>query len=196
MFAFGNKHPYHEVVLASPIKSTTPIAIAIHDQRHYVVNASKSATFCGSMRSGVGIPYDITTKSGKPVADDMLGIVCNALEKNGNTVHKIVTRSGLSKDAVLAELRTTQADKQIYISLHEWKTDTYMKADLYCFVTMEVFDKEGKVIAENAIKANAEGYGGSFWNPKKAAKKGALKALKLKLDVLACSFFRCHGRNG
>ncbi|MEI6123321.1 MAG: hypothetical protein WCQ95_06800 [Bacteroidota bacterium] len=184
MFAFGNKHPYHEVVITTPIKSTTPIAIAIHDQRQYIIDASKSATFCGSMRSGVGIPYDITTKSDKPVADDMLGILCSALEKNGNPVIKVLTRSGLSKKAVITLLNETQAEKQIYISIHEWKTDTYMKADLYCFVTLDVYNKNGEIIAENSIKANAEAYGGSFWNPKKAARKGALLAVKLKLDLL------------
>jgi hypothetical protein len=184
MFAFGNKHPYHEVAISTQIKSNNPIAIAVHDQRHYVVNASKSATFIGSMRSGVGIPYDITTKSDKPVADDFLGIIKQAMEKAGNKLYIVPTRSGLTREEVLAELAKTQASRSIYIDIREWKTDTYMKADLYCLVNLYILDQNGETIAETSVKANAEAYGGSFWNPKKAAKKGALKAVKLKLEAL------------
>jgi hypothetical protein len=184
MFAFGNKHPYHEVVISAQSKSNNPIALAVHDQRHYIVNASKSATFIGSMRSGVGIPYDITTKSDKPLADDFLGIIKQAMEKAGNKLFIVPTRSGLSKEEVYSELSKTQAPRSIYIDIREWKTDTYMKADLYCLVNLYVLDQNGATIAETSVKANAEGFGGSFWNPKKAAKKGALKAVKLKLEAL------------
>jgi hypothetical protein len=184
MFAFGNKHPYHEVVIGTQIKSNYPISLAIHDQRHYVVNAGKSATFIGNMRSGVGIPYDITTKSGKPVADDFLGIIQKAMEKAGNKLHMVQTRSGLTKEEVYSELLKTRSPRSIYIDIREWKTDTYMKADLYCLVNLYVLNEKGETIAETSVKANAEGYGGSFWNPKKAAKKGALKAVKLKLEAL------------
>jgi hypothetical protein len=184
MFAFGNKHPYHEVVISTLIKSNDPIAIAIHDQRYYVVNASKSATFIGSMRSGVGIPYDITTKSEKPLVDDFLDVIKQAMEKSGNKLFIVPTRSGLSKEDILSELARTQALRRIYIDIREWKTDTYMKADLYCLIHLYVFDQNNEIIAETSVKANAEGYGGSFWNPKKAAKKGALKAVKLKLEAL------------
>lgn len=184
MFAFANKHPYHEVAMSTEIKSNNPLAIAIHDQRHYVVDGSKSATFVGSLRSGVGIPYDITTKSGKPLADDMLEVVGRAIEKNGVKLHKVVTRSGLSKEDVIAELNKTQAPRSLYFNIMEWKTDTYMKADLYCLVNLQVLDNSGKVLAESSVKASREGFGGSFWNPKKAAKKGSLKALKLKMEAL------------
>jgi hypothetical protein len=184
MFAFGNKHPYHEVVISSQIKSNNPIAIAVHDQRYYEVNASKSATFIGSIRSGVGIPYDITTKSDKPLAEDFLGIIKQSMESAGNKIITIPTHSGLSKEEVLSELAKTQAFRRIYIDIREWKTDTYMKADLYCLMHLYVFGQNNEIIAETSVKANAEGYGGSFWNPKKAAKKGALIAVKLKLEAL------------
>jgi hypothetical protein len=184
MLAFANKHPYHEVVISTQIKSNDPIAIAIHDQRHYVVNASKSATYIGNMRSGVGIPYDINTKSDKPLADDFVGVIKHAMEKTGNKLFIIPTRSGLSKEQVLSELAKTQAKRRIYFDIREWKTDTYMKADLYCLLHLYVFDQNNTILAETSVKANAEGYGGSFWNPKKAAKKGALKAVKFKLEAL------------
>jgi len=184
MFAFANKHPYHEVVMSTEIKSNNPLAIAIHDQRQYVVDGSKSATFVGSLRSGVGIPYDITTKSGKPLADDMLEVVGRAIEKNGVKLHKVATRSGLSKEDVIAELNKTQAPRSLYFNIMEWKTDTYMKADLYCLVNLQVLDNKGNVLAEKSVKASRESFGGSFWNPKKAAKKGSLKALKLKMEAL------------
>ncbi|HOY33394.1 MAG TPA: hypothetical protein PKW80_16055 [Bacteroidales bacterium] len=184
MFAFGNKHPYHEVVMSTRIKTNSPVALAVHDQRAYIVNGSKSAAYCGSLRSGVGIPYDITTKSGKPIADDILGVIGRAIEKNGVTLHKVVTRSGLAKESVTEELIKTSAPRSLYIGIHEWKTDTYVNADLYCLVILQVLDNKGNILAENTVKANREGFGGNFWNPKKAAKKGALKALKMKMEEL------------
>ncbi len=184
MFAFGNKHPYHEAEVTTPLKSSRPIALAVHDQRHYVVDGSKSGTFCGSLRSGVGIPYDISTKSGKTLAEDILEVTGKAIEKNGNKLVKVVTRSGLIKDAVIAELVKTQAPRALYVDILEWKTDTYVKADLYCLINLQVLDNDGNVLAENSVKASREPFGGSFWNPKKAAKKGALKALKIKMEEL------------
>ena len=118
------------------------------------------------------------------MADDFIGIVKNALEKNGNNLKIVITRSGLSKEDVLSELMKTGAARQMYMDIREWKTDTYMKADLYCLVHLTVFDQNGNTLAETNIKSNAEAFGGSFWNPKKAAKKGALKAVKLKLEAL------------
>lgn len=184
MFAFGNKHPYHEVIISTQIKSNNPVALAIHDQRQYVVDGSKSATYCGNLRSGVGIPYDITTKSGKPFADDILDVVGKALEKNSINLNKVATRSGLTKEAVIAELVKTQAPRSLYIRILEWKTDTYMKADLYCLVLLQVLDNNGNIVAENSVKTSREAFGGSFWSPQKAAKKGALKAVKMKMEAL------------
>lgn len=184
MFAFGNKHPYHEVVISTQIKSSSPVAIAVHEQRPYVVNASKLSTFCGSMRSGVGIPYEITTKSGKPLAEDMLEIILTAFSKAGVKAIPVTTRSGLSKQAFVDELKKAEAARSIYISILEWKTDTYMNASLYCLLHLEVYDSSGNLIAENSVKSSGDNFGGSFWNPKKAAKKGSLKAMKLKLEAL------------
>jgi uncharacterized protein YdaT len=184
MFAFGNKHPYDEVSIGCKINSSKSIAIAVHDQRAYVLDSGKTPDYCGNMRSGVGIPYDIHTKSGVAVASEMLTIICNAMIKNGTSVQKVVTTHAQKTDQVIENLKNTHADKLVYIKILEWKTDTYMKADLYCLMNLFVYNQQGDLIVETTVKASREAYGGSFWNPKKAARKGALKALKLKLEAL------------
>lgn len=184
MFAFGNKHPYNEVSIGCKINSSKSIAIAVHDQRSYVMDSGKTPDYCGNMRSGVGIPYDIHTKSGIPVAAEMENIICNAMIKNGNTVQKVATSHAQKTEQVIENLKITNADRLIYIKMLEWKTDTYMKADLYCLMQLFAYNSTGELIAETTVKASREAFGGSFWNPKKAARKGALKALKLKLEAL------------
>ena len=184
MFAFANKHPYHEVVISTPIRSKFPIAIAVHDRRRYVVEGTKQETFCGNMRSGVGIPFDISTKSDQPLADDFMGIMKHALEKNGNQINIIPTRANLNKDYVHSRLLAENLPRIMYIEILEWKIDTYVKADLYCYINITVMNQNGEIMGEATVKANREPYGGSFWNPKKAARQGALKAVKLKLEAL------------
>ena len=169
MFAFGNKHPYDEVSIGCKILSSKKIAIAVHDQRSYVLDSSKVPSYCGNMRSGVGIPYDITTKSGNPVATEMDSIIFNALVKCGNSVQKITTSPQQKTDQVIENLKITDADRLIYIKILEWKTDTYMKADLYCLINLFVYNPDGELLAETTVKASREPFGGSFWNPKKAA---------------------------
>ena len=184
MFAFANKHPYHEVVISIPIRSKHPIAIAVHDRRRYVVDGTKQETYCGNMRSGVGILFDISTKSDQPLADDFMGILKHALKKNGNQLTIIPTRADENKTYVQSGLLTLKLPRLIYIEILEWKIDTYVKADLYCFLNLTILNQNGEVIGESTVKACREPYGGSFWNPKKAAQKGALNAVKMKLETL------------
>lgn len=136
------------------------------------------------MRSGVGIPYDILTKSEKPLAEEMQMIIKSALEKNGNRITSFSTNFIKTDSEILNEMYKNQHSFNLYIDIREWKTDTYIKADLYCLMTLYIYNASGTLLAETTVKANREAYGGSFWNPKKAARKGALKAVKLKLEAL------------
>ena len=184
MFAFSNRHAYHDTVVSLPYTGNSRVAISVHDRRHYVTDGSKHPNFVGSMRSGVGIPYDISTKTKLALAEDMLGSLAASFGRKGFQVEKANASHTESPETVLGRLHGQSADRKIIMTLYEWKTDTYMNADLFCFVTLQVFDAGNNLLGESSIKAEREGYGGSFWNPVKHARRVAPKAFKLKMDAL------------
>lgn len=183
MIAFKNKHSYHDVLLNIPYSGIS-LALAIHDRRPYITNGSKPATFVGSMRSGVGIPYDINTKSGVALASDFAQSLLQSFQKKGNSITHLNITHNETTDAVLQKLISSAEPLKLYLSIHEWKTDTYINVDLYCNINLKVYDQSGNCLAEKSIITERENHGGSFWNPVKHARKVAPRAFKIKTELL------------
>ena len=69
--AIGNKYDYEVASIELPVVGTNEIGVAVVDRRPYVVSGDKQPDFVGLQRGGFGNPFDVTTKSGNPMAADM-----------------------------------------------------------------------------------------------------------------------------
>ena len=184
MIAVRNRHDYTSASPDPDLRGSEKLAIVVKDIRTEITAGGKYPWFCGYMRSGVGIPYDIRTINDAPFAADVLTALTAAFKKCGFEVMAFTASKSESRGEVVDQLGKSGADKILFITLEVWRTDTYINVDLYCDVTVEVLNGKGEMLAENRVVANRENLGGSFWNPPKHARKAAPLAFKNKMEIL------------
>jgi hypothetical protein len=61
-------------------------AVGVQDRRPYVISGNKDEHFVGLSRGGYGNPFDVTTASGKALADEFAGAIANGLRRNDASV--------------------------------------------------------------------------------------------------------------
>lgn len=181
--AVGNRHAYHNVNVDFSGDGSGKVAVATHDQRDYVVSGEKDPTFVGLQRGGFGNPFNVSTASGKSLADDFTGTVASALNARGFKTVPVMVSYSDSTDDVRKALKNTNAGRSILIMLNHWKSDTYQNTGLAYNLKMEVLDQQGKTLAEKSISGDDD-LKGSAWNPPAHARKVLPKAYKSKLESL------------
>ncbi|MCK4389435.1 MAG: hypothetical protein KAV83_04255 [Desulfobacterales bacterium] len=181
--AVGNRHTYHNASIDFNNEGTFKIAVTTHDQRSYVVTGKKNPDFVGLQRGGFGNPFDITTASGKSLAEDITNTIARSLKAKGyDAIPVIVSHSDID-DSVRAALKNKNVHRSLLLTLNEWKSDTYNNTALKYDANLEVLDKNGKTIAEKRISGEDD-LKGSFLNPPAHAKKVIPIAFKEKLEIL------------
>jgi hypothetical protein len=134
------------------------VAVAILDERPYILNKDKDPSYVGIARGGYGNPFDMWTESGAPLADDMLSTVTNSLRAGGFVVTPLKTSTTDSLNSVMANFRASSADRLIFMDIKEWYHDYLPKAftsersNLFINVEVKVFDRNQKIIVKNNIK--------------------------------------------
>jgi len=153
-----------------PGRTDTPTAIAVLDQRPYVVSRDKRENFVGLSRDGYGIPFNVTTRSGGPMAADMATAVAQALEARGQPASAIVVPVSVGAEGAKSALMATGAERLMLFTLREWKTDTMTRTGLWFDMTLDVFDATGEVLASRHISGQ-EIAGGSIVSAEKDAQR-------------------------
>jgi len=137
-------------------KST--VAIAVLDQRPYVLKKEKESNYVGLVRGGYGNPFDIWTESGSPLADDMLKTIADSLRSRGFSVTPLKTSVGETPSAVLTRFGAAKADRLLLLVLREWYSDYLPEAfaqersNLFISVEVQVFGRNQKQLAKTAFK--------------------------------------------
>lgn len=150
--AVGNKYQYQNANVSLPVKGNMALAVHVDDERSYVKSGDKPANFVGLQRGGFGNPFNVTTGSDKPLADDVLKVLISGLNKRGFSASE-ANIVDYSKVAIAEEL---SSGKNLFLLLHinEWKTDVYMKVNLHYDLLLEVYDSTGKLIASSGLNGN------------------------------------------
>ena len=180
--AVGNKHNYSD---ATPnIKGTqgNKLELGVQDQRVYILSGDKPASFVGLSRGGFGNPFNVETESGNALSADFSKAVLKALEKKGVQVTEINIPPQMNQADVVKNL-TQSGNKAVFISIKEWKSDTYQNTSLNYDIQVQVIDKSGKILAKNSISGK-DNLGGDFINPPGYAKKAVPPAFQAKLEQL------------
>jgi hypothetical protein len=138
--------------------SNRSVAVAILDERPYILNKEKDPSFVGIMRGGYGNPFNTQTESGAPLADDMLATFTDSLRTKGFTVMPLKTSTTDSLNSVMAKFSASGADRLIFMDVKEWQSDylprafTSERSNLFLNVEVTVFDSSQKVIEKNSLK--------------------------------------------
>lgn len=180
--AVGNKHNYSEATPSLKGTQGNKLDLGVQDQRVYVLSGEKPAAFVGLSRGGFGNPFNVETESGKPLADDFSKAVAKSLSKKGVQVTEVNIPLRMDQADVIKNL-TQSGNKAVFISIKEWKSDTYQNTALNYDIQVQVIDKSGKVVAKKSI-SGSENLGGDFINPPGHAKRVVPPAFQAKLEQL------------
>ena len=139
-------------------KSTRSLAVAVLDERPYILNKEKDPSFVGIMRGGYGNPFNTSTESGAPLADDMLMTVADSLRARGFTVTPIKTSPADSRNAVIDRLYASGAQRFLLIEVKDWQSDYLPKAytaersNLFINAEISVLNRNRKVVSGSRLK--------------------------------------------
>jgi hypothetical protein len=181
--AVGQHHSYRKVDPTLPVSGNVAIAVATHDQRQYIMNGDKQPSFVGLQRSGAGIPYAVTTESGRPLAEDFTEVIHDALEKAGYRPESVLVDDRTSQQECIQRLAATGAERLVLVTLRDWKSDTYNNTGLHYDLRLDVYDGSGGQLATTELRGKDD-LGGSVWNPLGHAKRAVPEAFSRKLEQL------------
>jgi hypothetical protein len=159
--AVGNQHDYLTATPQLSVQGNGSAALAVQDQRPYILDHDKTADFCGLYRGGFGNPFDVTTSSKNPLAADFRSTILSALKNKGFAADPVETPPGQSEGDAIQALLAADKDHALLITIKEWKSDTYLNTGLLYDLTATVIDKTGSVTAENNILATTRGKSGA-----------------------------------
>jgi hypothetical protein len=143
--AVGNRYDYRGAIAGLPVTGTGTIAVDVIDARPYVENGKKKPDFIGLQRGGFGNPFDVTTTSGHPLAQDMREAIASALQKQGYVVVG-------ARDV---------APRKLELRVQEWKSDVMMRISVAYDLVLSVYDGQGALLAKSAAKGT-DVQGGGF----------------------------------
>lgn len=181
--AVGQQIRYHDTELDLNASNTTSVAVATQDNRPYVKDGEKDRSYVGNFRGGFGNPFDVTTASGKPLADDMTSVICTSLQKKGFACTPLFVEPNESQAQAIEKLRATGAHSSILLTVNEWMSSTFQNTGLSYNLVLTAMDQQGAKVAEKKLQGEEE-LGGSFWDPPGHAKDAVPRAFKNKLEVL------------
>lgn len=179
----GTSIDYESEIPHLNIQSERQVVVGVQDVRPYVLSGAKTKDFVGLQRAGLGNPWDVTTKSGNPLALDMASTIVKAMKNEGINAQPIVIASDSSDDDTIQTLLKAGAGKYLLVSLKEWKVDTYVNAAMIYNAKARVFNKDGELLAENSISGNDD-LGGNFVDPVSHVATAVPIAYKKNIETL------------
>lgn len=174
---------YSAVVPRLDTTGTGRIVVLTHDQRPYIVAGNNNPAFVGLLRSPVGIPWPVSTQSGRPLADDVTEKLCHALTDKGFQCTPVFVAASAKPNEIRQKLQEYPGIPALVLVLHEWKSDTHTDTTLVYDATMRVLDPARGALAEHRIQGR-DVLGGTFWNASSFAQKAIPQALKKNLEEL------------
>lgn len=182
--AVGREQAFHTTsIQVSRSSSRSSVAIAVHDLRGEVVTGDKEPDFVGLSRGGYGNPFDVTTASGAPLAEDFARTIARGLEAAGHRVQVVPIAHGVAPDQALAKLSHTRADCLLLVHIKRWKSDTYQTTGLEYDLEVVALDERAK--PRGRARQHGRDYvGSSFWNPGAQAEAAIPKIFAQKLEAL------------
>lgn len=181
--AIGNKVDYRAQSVSLNTGSEKSIALGVHDQRPYVLSGNKNPQFVGIQRGGYGNPFNVSTESGGPLAQDFATSISNALTRSGAKVNAKAYPHSASNDAVTKQLLAVDAERFLLISYKEWKTDSFLNTSLHYDITAQVLQSDGTVVAENHLSGEDK-ISGSVMGDQTNSSSSVPAAVSRKLQLL------------
>jgi len=148
----GAKFRYDGYALALKAQGAGPLGLAVLDQREYIRSDEKARSYVGSVRKA-GVPYDALTASGKPLAEDVQGVLSKALAARGFEIKTIKTAPHFTELEVVKLLVATGAKRSVLVAIREWMADVRSESiDLTFDLRITVVNEFRSIVAAAETK--------------------------------------------
>ncbi|GEM_PF-1070838 len=164
--------------------STKSIAIAVLDQRPYIVSGEKPAKYIGQFELSMGGPYDAFTRSKQAMVNEFADKMPQLLGKQFSQLKTIYLEAGLSKQAAVEQLLATGAEKLVLISLKEWKSHTSIDTSLWFDAQLEAFNTDKQLLSYKRTQGHDTFGGAAIAGPITNAKRTLPHAFRQKMQAL------------
>ncbi len=142
--AVGNVYDYRTAEVVLPLRGTQTVSVSVTDKRPYVLNGKKQSNFVGLRRGGYGNPFNVTTASGAPLAEELAEAIRSGLVNSG---YAMVSDS---------------ATRSVELVMREWKSDVFTNLKIIYDLDLLVRDEAGNEIARNTISGEEAAGGGAM----------------------------------
>ena len=180
--AFGRSYSYADTPIGMQgVSSGGSVAVAVQDERPYVLSGAKTDRFVGLMRGGFGNPFDVSTKSGGPLADELRDAIINALKARGISANAVAIPLRESSATARQKMMDAKARRSVLATMREWKSDSMLNTDLHYDVTLTVYDERGNALASSSIKG-MDNIGSAGLSPDEGIRKASTATLGKLFD--------------
>ena len=145
----GRKIDYSQAYPEVPQTFAKAVEVQVIDERPYVLSGNKKGHFVGLIRGSYYIPYDVNTRSGEPLAQELQKSLLGGFERKGVKARAVDSKvsQASSADAMLLSIR-----------VREWKSESFMGVVLTHALTADVFDSRGQRLASVPLQGSSSVY--------------------------------------
>lgn len=143
--AYGSKVDYSQVYPEVHAKPAKVVEVAVVDERAYVVSGAKAGNYVGMIRGSYYIPYDVNTRSGEPLANDLQRSIVGGITRAGGVAEAAKGLQGHASDA---------SRQLLVVRVREWKSESFMGTVLTYVLAVDVFDQAGKRLASSPVSGS------------------------------------------
>ncbi|UUD62184.1 hypothetical protein D16iCDA_10705 [Pseudomonas seleniipraecipitans] len=145
----GRKIDYSQAYPEVPKTFAKAVDVQVIDERPYVLSGNKTGHFVGLIRGSYYIPYDVNTRSGEPLAQELQKSLLGGFERKGVKARAVDSKvsQASSADAMLLSIR-----------VREWKSESFMGVVLTHALTADVFDSRGQRLASVPLQGSSSVY--------------------------------------
>jgi hypothetical protein len=152
--AVGNTVDYQTPAPTVEIDSDQDVVVTVLDQRPYILDGDKEPDFVGLRRAGFGNPWDVTTRSEVPFADDMAEAIVEALIVADVPARSVAVPPSNNFETAVDTAVNAGGTRSLVVLIGEWKSDAYFNLEIDYDLTAQVYDAERALLASNSINGN------------------------------------------
>ena len=162
----GYRYDYDWETPVFAVRTEDSIVVTVLDQRPEVLTGDKLPNFVGFQRTGLGlIPYDVSTASGRPLAEDMADTIMRGLAVNYVPVEAIYVPASADASVATQTVIEAGAEKGLVVLLRQWQTDTHVNIAFRYDLVVHVVDSNGNIYeTATLVSERDELAGGDFLN--------------------------------
>lgn len=181
--AIGNKQDFRPIAAQLPYSGKGAVAVLAVDERPYVLAGDKNPDYVGYQRNRVGIPFNVKTASGRPLAAELTDAFVRSLSASGFAAQARAVAPRTGADSARAALLRGAPRRALLVEIVQWESTSFFNTTLEHELHATVYDGAGHALASQTVEGS-EHLEGTFLRAPKTARETVPSALAGKIQAL------------